>query len=471
MVGRDRETNKLQFIRNIPLVRLAELSIARKMDRDRGNVDVEIKIYGYRWVQLFIFCLFTVINFMQFLEFTIVADILTKYYSVDSSLIDLSGLVFFAVYIILFLPISYLIERYSLKITAVVSTFLTLAGNVVKIFSTHPSRFYLVLVGQALCAVGQVYMISIPTKFASVWFGANEVSTACALAVLGTQLGSALGAIFPPFLVGDDDNEAVGLGLYNMTIIYVVPSAIVLITVLLFFKARPKLPPSRSQMHLLTQSDGPQESFFSMCKVLMKNKDYLIILFAFGLTNGIWNSFGIVVNTLYTHYFPNGQTDIGIISLIAIIAGGCAGNLMWGMMLDRTHQFKKISLGVLGFAIVTYVVMAASILLQHRVSTFITIPMFGFFAASTLVVSYEYALEVTYPIPESVSCSILNAVIFFFAIAATLVIEGLIGTLGYIAAHAFALLSFVFCFFCVTFVSSNLKRRAANVTITDKTRV
>lgn len=427
------------------------------------TTNVEMKVYRYRWVQLFIFCLFTVINFMQFLQFTIIANVITKYYGVDTSLVDISGLVFFVVYIVLFLPISFLIEKYNLKVTAIVSTGLTLVGNVIKIFCGHPDRFYLILIGQTFCAIGQVYMLSIPTKFASTWFGANEVSTACALAVLGTQLGAALGALFPPFLVtkGETD-EQIGNGIFNMGLLYAVPTGVIFLIVILFFRARPKLPPSRSQVQLLTQSEEDPK-FFQNCKTLLKNKDYLLILFSFGITSGLWNSFGIVVNTLYITYFPNGEKDIGIISLTAIIAGGCFGNVLWGHILDKYHLFKKTAFAVLTFSSITYVLMACSIMLKSRIATYFTIPIFGFFTASSLVISYEYALEVTYPIPESVSCSLVNAFIFLFGIIATYVIEGLMDSAGHLAAHIFVFSTFIICTITTLFISSNLKRREANL--------
>lgn len=66
---------------------------------------------------------------------------------------------------------------------------MTLCGIIVKIFCDDPDRIYAVLIGQVLCAIGQVYLLSIPTKLATIWFGPEEVSTACALAVFGTQLG------------------------------------------------------------------------------------------------------------------------------------------------------------------------------------------------------------------------------------------------------------------------------------------
>ncbi|XP_072386711.1 uncharacterized MFS-type transporter C09D4.1-like isoform X2 [Diabrotica undecimpunctata] len=379
--------------------------------------DVEIKVFRYRWVQLIIFCLLGVINTMQFLQFTIVANVITEYYNVDSSLVDMTGLIFFIINIIFFLPISYLIERYSLRVTAIVSSVLTVAGLAVKILGNDPSRFYVLIIGQGLCALGQVYIFNIPTKFASTWFGPDEVSTACALAVLGTQL---------------------------------------------VFRARPKLPPSQSQLQLLTL-DEEKSSFWKDCKLLMKDTNYILVLMSFGIINGLWNAFGIVINTFYITYFPNGETDIGIISLIAIISGGCVGSVIFGYILDKTHAFKTTSFVVAVCVSVTYIFNVLSMVLQIRVATYFAIPIFGFFTASTLLMAFEFAIELTYPIPESVSCSVVNAFIFLFAIIGTFIIETLIDAIGHVGTHITIFVIFVICTFMMLFIKGRLKRREANL--------
>lgn len=77
----------------------------------------------------------------------------------------------------------------NLRIAVTISSFLTLCGNFIKIFSCSPDLIFVALIGQTFCAIGQVYLLSIPTKLVTTWFGAKEVSTACALALFGTQLG------------------------------------------------------------------------------------------------------------------------------------------------------------------------------------------------------------------------------------------------------------------------------------------
>lgn len=70
----------------------------------------------------------------------------------------------------------------------------------------------------------------------------------------------------------------------------------------LVFRSKPEVPPSLSQLNL-TQEFNFKELWVSL-KKLLRNKDFLIIIICFGMSNGLWNAFGIVLNSLYTEYFP-----------------------------------------------------------------------------------------------------------------------------------------------------------------------
>nr|CAH7732843.1 unnamed protein product [Callosobruchus chinensis] len=432
------------------------------MDSENGHKS-ETKVYTYRWIILLLFCLCNLINFMQFLQFTIIGDVIQRYYNVEASLVDATGLIFFITYILFFLPISYLIEKYSLKITLISSITLTATGNLVKLFCNDPDRFYLVLIGQGLCGIGQVYLLSIPSKLASTWFGSGEVSTACAIGVLGSQLGAALGAIFPPFLVKSSESiSEIAEGIRDLVLYNLIVSVIILVLIVVWFRPRPNLPPSQSQV-LLMEGIENQEPFLKNCRDLMKNQDFILILISLGIFNGIWNSFGILVNTMYLKYFPDGGTDVGIITLCSIISGGCIGSVIFGLILDKTHKFKKTTVAAMIFSAVTFAVCIYMFVTKSRLATFFTTPLFGFFIASTLVISFEYALEVTYPIPESISCSVLNAAIFLFAIICTLTFEALFDAIDYIYTFVLILILMLSCTALIYFISSNLRRRDANI--------
>lgn len=62
------------------------------------------------------------------------------------------------------------------------------------IASFEKDLFFLVLLGQGVIAIFQVLAFGLAAKVAAVWFAANQVSFACALAVFGDQVG-------PPFIL------------------------------------------------------------------------------------------------------------------------------------------------------------------------------------------------------------------------------------------------------------------------------
>ncbi|XP_044761760.1 uncharacterized MFS-type transporter C09D4.1-like [Coccinella septempunctata] len=149
----------------------------------------EIKLYKYRWIIITIYGLYAAINFSQFMQFTIIGDILKKYYEVESFAIDLSGMVFMLSFILFFAPVGYIVEKTSLKTTSIIGAGLTVLGNSLKLLGTSPDRYYVILVAQTIVAVSQIFMLIIPSKVASHWFGSEEVSTACAIGLFGTQIG------------------------------------------------------------------------------------------------------------------------------------------------------------------------------------------------------------------------------------------------------------------------------------------
>lgn len=79
-----------------------------------------------------------------------------------------------------------------------------------------------------------------------------------------------------------------------------------------------------------------------------------------------------------------------------------------------------------------------------------------------MVVSYEFALEATYPIPESVSCSMMNAWMFFFGIVASFGIELLLDAIGYPFTFTILALIMLGCSLGVFAISSRLRRYEAN---------
>ena len=64
----------------------------------------------------------------------------------------------------------------------------TCLGAWIKILGANPDLFYVAFIGQSIVAASQVFILSLPAKLAAVWFGPNQVSSACSIGVFGNQV-------------------------------------------------------------------------------------------------------------------------------------------------------------------------------------------------------------------------------------------------------------------------------------------
>lgn len=52
-----------------------------------------------------------------------------------------------------------------------------------------PDRWWITFTGQTVVALSQVFVLSVPVRLAAVWFGPNELGSACSIGVFGNQVG------------------------------------------------------------------------------------------------------------------------------------------------------------------------------------------------------------------------------------------------------------------------------------------
>lgn len=64
----------------------------------------------------------------------------------------------------------------------------TATGSWIKVGSASPDLFAVAFAGQTVVAMSQVFILSVPARLAAVWFGQNEVSSACSIGVFGNQV-------------------------------------------------------------------------------------------------------------------------------------------------------------------------------------------------------------------------------------------------------------------------------------------
>lgn len=147
------------------------------------------RLYKRRWMIVLLFSAYSLSNSYQWIQYGIINNIFTKFYNVDTFAIDWMSMVFMLTYIPFIFPVTWLLDKKGLRVIAVVATAFNCAGTWIKVASVRPNLFAVTLLGQFTCSFAQVFILGMPSRIASVWFGSGEVSTACSIGVFGNQVG------------------------------------------------------------------------------------------------------------------------------------------------------------------------------------------------------------------------------------------------------------------------------------------
>ncbi|CAH1102506.1 unnamed protein product [Psylliodes chrysocephalus] len=373
-----------------------------------NSAPLKIKAYKKRWFILGIFIYNASINSLQWLEYSSITNLAVKYYNVHTMAVDWSSTVYFAMYPLLVIPVSYLIEMQGLRLAGLIGCIGNLVAVTVKVLSIHNDRFWVVMLGQIIGAVSQLFIVCLPTKIASVWFKENEISTACSLGVSGTLLGYALGFILPTLLVHDSNNlDDIGEGLKTLCWTLVGIMIPVTVATITYFPKEPKNPPNKVQATLRENNKKFQSKyFFNSIKKLFKSKAFMIHLVAYSINVAGINAVVIFLNQFTLQYFPGADEDVGWMGFVLIVIG-MFGSVIFGILLDKTHKYKEINLFIYITTTISIVFLMFSMKYESKVMTYISCAVLGLFSCGYLPVGFEFAMELTYPLEESTTTGII----------------------------------------------------------------
>ncbi|XP_058808500.1 heme transporter FLVCR2 [Phymastichus coffea] len=389
---------------------------------------IETKIYARRWLVLGIFVLYSASNSMQWIQYSIISNLIVQYYDVLNFSVEMTSMIYMITYIPFIFPASYFLDRFGLRYAALLGALGTCVGSWIKVVSVSPNKFWIGFAGHTVVAVSQTFILSVPARLAAVWFGPDQVSSACSIGVFGNQLGIAIGFLFPPMLVPDSkDNGVIGQGLQLMFYIVAICTSVILLLLILFFKDKPPLPPSPAQA--VQRESEASESFFLSIKRLVTNSGYLLLLLSYAVNVGIFYAISTLLNNIVLTHFPGHTMDAGRIGL-TIVCAGMLGSVVCGVILDKTHRFKETTLGVYVFSFLGMILFTFTLDVGSIVVVYVTAGLLGFFMTGYLPVGFEFAAELTYPEPEGTSAGLLNATVQIFGVAFTMLYGQLIDLWG-----------------------------------------
>ncbi|XP_006890609.1 PREDICTED: feline leukemia virus subgroup C receptor-related protein 1 [Elephantulus edwardii] len=420
-----------------------------------------------RFVVLLIFSLYSLVNAFQWIQYSIISNVFEGFYGVSSLHIDWLSMVYMLAYVPLIFPATWLLDTKGLRLTVLLGSGLNCLGAWVKCGSVQPHLFWVTMLGQCLCSVAQVFILGLPSSIASVWFGPKEVSTACATAVLGNQLGTAVGFLLPPVLVPNTQNNTSLLACNISTMFYGTSgvSTLLFILTIIAFKEKPPYPPSQAQAVL--QDNLPEKySYKKSIRNLFKNMPFVLLLISYGIMTGAFYSVSTLLNQMILTYYKGEEVNAGRIGLTLVVAG-MLGSILCGLWLDYTKTYKQTTLIVYILSFVGMVIFTSTLDLGYLSIVFITAGVLGFFMTGYLPLGFEFAVEITYPESEGTSSGLLNAAAQIFGILFTLAQGKLTSKYKPLAGNIFLCVWMLVGIILTALIKSDLRRHNINIGITN----
>ncbi len=352
----------------------------------------QVKVYGYRWVILGLYALVTAIIQIQWLTFASVAREAKVFYGVSAFQIDFLSMIFMGVFVLLAIPVSYIIDTYGIRIGVGIGAVLTAGFGLLK--GLYAADFSVVVFSQIGLAIAQPFILNAVTKVSVQWFPIMERATAVAIGTLAQFIGIIVVMVVTPRLIGeiDPDPNAIPGILLNYGIVSVLGA----ILFLAFFREKPPTSPS-------IHGEDTKIQVLAGLKHILKQKDMqrALLLFLIGL--GVFNAISTCIDQICESKGLNmtQSGDIAGMMLMSGIIGGIVVPLI-SDKIGRRQPFILVAMAgflpgilLLAFAQDYSLVLAGSFLV-------------GFFLLGIgAPIGFQYCAEITSPAPESSSQGLL----------------------------------------------------------------
>jgi len=342
-----------------------------------------VRVYGYRYVVLMVFMAVIAANQLLWISFAPITGTAAQFYGVSDLAIGLLSMIFMIVFIIASIPASWVIDTYGIRVGVGIGAVLTGVFGLLR--GVFGADYTGVLIAQIGIAIGQPFVLNAVAKIAGRWFPINERATAAGLGSLAIYAGIFVGLVLTPFVVIHSD-------IPTLLWIYGIIAALISILFLALARERPPTPVGPEERSLVL--DGLKRLFHQ------REFIYLFLLFFIGL--GVFNAVTTWIEEIVR---PRGFSidQAGIVGGLMVL-GGIVGAIVIPPISDRMRRrVPFIVLALVGAIPGLIGVTFASGYPLLLASAFVL----GAFLLSSGPLGFQYAAEITYPVPEGTSNGLL----------------------------------------------------------------
>jgi len=342
-----------------------------------------VREYGYRWVMLVVFMLVVAANQLLWISFAPITGTAAQFYGVSDLAIGFLSMIFMIVFIIVSIPASWVIDTYGIRVGVGIGAVLTGVFGLLR--GVFGADYTGVLIAQIGIAIGQPFVLNAVAKIAGRWFPISERATATGLGSLAIYAGIFVGLVLTPFVV---------IRLDIPTLLWIYGGIAVLISFLFLALARER-PPTPV---------GPEERSLVLdgLKRLFHQREFIFLFLLFFIGLGVFNAVTTWIEEIVR---PRGFSidQAGIVGGLMVL-GGIVGAIVIPPISDRMRRrVPFIILALLGAIPGLIGVTLASSYPLLLASAFVL----GAFLLSSGPLGFQYAAEITYPVPEGTSNGLL----------------------------------------------------------------
>lgn len=413
---------------------------------------------GYaRWLMLSILCLNICVSYLPYYTFVPIVRQSMQVYSVDESALNLLCITYALVYVPAAFLTGPMVGTLGCRWTFVVAMILSVIGCSLRCGDTaftgltmplrftspafpdfHQEKaignttaeialeagvlgrpmalsFWWLVVGQAICALGQPLLVNVTSEMGADWFPPHERPAAAMISNLMNFIGSSLSFILPPFFVEEhsDDLHILEGQVLNLLRAQLWAAVVCLVVTCLVYK-QPKAATE------LGHRGGV--SFPAEVLQVLRLRDFWLVTIQFSLFVAIGHAFDAVEGSLLEYYgYGAGLTSW---TGLSCAIGSIVSTILEAKLISHASKYRLALVTSNGFIAASMLICFLCLYCRLPGRVFVVAVGIMGLATPAWGCSCELAAEVSYPAREATVSSLLEAV------------SNLVGVLAIVATQA-----------------------------------
>ena len=386
----------------------------------------EVK-YGetqYRWFFLACYCLSVFVNQMQWVAYAAILTEFSEHYEKPQWKVNLFALIFLIEYPLTCIPEAWMLDKFSIRISLMIAAACNIIGSGLKLFVNKDKSLASCYVGQAIAGLFQPVLLNSPGKVSANWFREDIRTVICTVCCLAVTIGALVGFLWNLIFVNENaPKEKYKDQVFNYFFSEFMLNVVFCLPTFFITKNKPEIPPSPSQEEIKEKEPGFCESL----KLLFTNFRFICLFVSYFLVVGYFDIMSTIINSLLDLYSITSKQS-SVIYAVASIAGIIA-SLIISWLLDKYKKFKLIMiiLSVLGAIFQGLFTLLLELIDKKNLNAYaIGLTMYSLInmcIISFYTIGMNYACEITYPVGESISGSIMASTPQLLAIGLTFLCE------------------------------------------------